>query len=202
MSDQKNDIVQEEVDDNQEQELEGNKKIDSELDSEAAVENSEKMEPKEVDAEFLQGQLEKLQEESKVSSDKAVRTQAEMENLRKRTARDVENAHKYALEKFTNELLPVIDSLELGLSASANAENVDDLRKGMELTLEMFNTVMEKFGIKTIEPRGEKFNPELHEAVSMQETEDSDSGVIVAVMQKGYVLNERLIRPAMVIVAK
>ena len=202
MSDQKKDIVEDETDDNQEQELERQEKIDDEFDAEVAAENSENMESKEVDVEFLQGQLEKLQEQSKVSLDKVVRAQAEMENLRKRAARDVENAHKYALEKFTNELLPILDSLELGLSASVKAKNLDDLCKGMELTLEMFNTVMEKFGITMIEPKGEKFNPELHDAVSMQETDDSNSGIIIEVMQKGYTLNGRLIRPAMVVVAK
>jgi len=202
MSDQKKDIVEDETDDNQEQELERQEKIDDEFDVEVAAENSENMESKEVDVEFLQGQLEKLQEQSKVSLDKVVRAQAEMENLRKRAARDVENAHKYALEKFTDELLPIMDSLELGLSASVKAKNLDDLCKGMELTLEMFNTVMEKFGITMIEPKGEKFNPELHDAVSMQETDDSNSGIIIEVMQKGYTLNGRLIRPAMVVVAK
>lgn len=202
MSDQKKDIVEDETDDNQEQELERQEKIDDEFGAEVAAENSENMESKEVDVEFLQNQLEKLQEQSKVSLDKVVRAQAEMENLRKRAARDVENAHKYALEKFTNELLPIMDSLELGLSASVKAKNLDDLCKGMELTLEMFNTVMEKFGITMIEPKGEKFNPELHDAVSMQETDDSNSGIIIEVMQKGYTLNGRLIRPAMVVVAK
>ena len=202
MSDQKKDIVEDETDDNQEQELERQEKIDDEFGAEVAEENSENIESKEVDVEFLQRQLEKLQEQSKVSLDKVVRAQAEMENLRKRAARDVENAHKYALEKFTNELLPIMDSLELGLSASVKAKNLDDLCKGMELTLEMFNTVMEKFGITMIEPKGEKFNPELHDAVSMQETNDSNSGIIIEVMQKGYTLNGRLIRPAMVVVAK
>ena len=202
MSDQKKDIVEDETDDNQEQELERQEKIDDEFGAEVAAENSENMESKEVDVEFLQGQLEKLQEQSKVSLDKVVRAQAEMENLRKRAARDVENAHKYALEKFTDELLPIMDSLELGLSVSVKAKNLDDLCKGMELTLEMFNTVMEKFGITMIEPKGEKFNPELHDAVSMQETDDSNSGIIIEVMQKGYTLNGRLIRPAMVVVAK
>ncbi len=202
MSDQKKDIVEDETDDNQEQELERQEKIGDEFDAEVAEENSENIESKEVDVEFLQGQLEKLQEQSKVSLDKVIRAQAEMENLRKRAARDVENAHKYALEKFTNELLPIMDSLELGLSASVKAKNLDDLCKGMELTLEMFNTVMEKFGITMIEPKGEKFNPELHDAVSMQETNDSNSGIIIEVMQKGYALNGRLIRPAMVVVAK
>ena len=199
MSDQKKDIVENETDDNQEQELEQRGKINDEFDAEVVVEN---IESKEVDVEFLQGQLEKLQEQSKVNLDKVVRAQAEMENLRKRAARDVENAHKYALEKFTNQLLPIMDSLELGLSASVKAKNLDDLCKGMKLTLEMFNTVMEKFGITMIEPKGEKFNPESHDAVSMQETDDSNSGIIIEVMQKGYTLNGRLIRPAMVVVAK
>ena len=202
MSDQKKDIVKDETNDDQEQELERHGKIDDEFETEVVVENSENIESKEVNVEFLQGQLEKLQEQSKVSLDKVVRAQAEMENLRKRAARDVENAHKYALEKFTNELLPIMDSLELGLSASVKAKNLDDLCKGMELTLEMFNTVMEKFGITMIEPKGEKFNPELHDAVSMQDTDDSNSGIIIEVMQKGYTLNGRLIRPAMVVVAK
>ena len=202
MSDKKKDIVEDETDDNQEQELKQPGKKDEEFDAEVVAENNENMESKEVDVEFLQVQLEKLQEQSKVSLDKVVRAQAEMENLRKRAARDVENAHKYALEKFTNELLPIMDSLELGLSASVKAKNLDDLCKGMELTLEMFNTVMEKFGITMIEPKGEKFNPELHDAVSMQETNDSNSGIIIEVMQKGYTLNGRLIRPAMVVVAK
>ena len=202
MSDKKKDIVKDKTNDDQEQELEQHEKINDEFEAEVVVENSENIESKEVDVELLQGQLEKLQEQSKVSLDKVVRAQAEMENLRKRAARDIENAHKYALEKFTNELLPIIDSLELGLSASEKAKNLDDLCKGMELTLEMFVTVMEKFGITMIEPKGEKFNPELHDAVSMQDTDDSNSGIIIEVMQKGYTLNGRLIRPAMVIVAK
>ena len=193
MSDQKKDIVEDETDDNQEQELERQEKIDDEFDAEVAAENSENMESKEVDVEFLQGQLEKLQEQSKVSLDKVVRAQAEMENLRKRAARDVENAHKYALEKFTNELLPIMDSLELGLSASVKAKNLDDLCKGMELTLEMFNTVMEKFGITMIEPKGEKFNPELHDAVSMHETDDSNSGINFIISLFAYSLSDHVI---------
>ena len=202
MSDRKKNTSQKEVKKNQESEIDYDEKLDSESGSEELKENPVDEEKKEASIESLQEQLEQLQEYSKENLDKAIRAQAEMENLRKRTTRDVENAHKYALEKFATELLPVMDSLELGLSASTNVENVDDLRKGMELTLEMFGTVMEKFGITTIAPEGEKFNPELHEAVSMQEVECVDSGIIVTVIQKGYVLNERLIRPAMVVVAK
>ncbi len=154
------------------------------------------------DIEFLQNQLNKEKELSQTNKDLALRAQAEMDNLRKRTARDVENAHKYALEKFVNELLPIMDSLELGLSAAESAENIDDLREGMDLTIKMFNTAMDKFNVKAVDPQGEKFNPEQHEAVSMQEIEGAESGTVVTVMQKGYELNGRLVRPAMVVVAK
>jgi len=131
-----------------------------------------------------------------------VRAQAELDNLRKRTGRDIENAHKYALEKFVNGLLPVIDSMALGIDASESAEDVQSLREGMDLTLKMFLDTLDKFGITALDPQGEKFNPEKHQAVSMQEVEGSESGIVVAVMQKGYELNGRLIRPAMVMVSK
>ena len=134
--------------------------------------------------------------------DRALRAQAEMDNLRKRTTRDIENAHKYALEKFISELLPVMDSMELGISASQDTENVQDLREGMDLTLKMLFACMEKFGIKVIDPQGEKFNPEQHEAISMLDVEGADTGTVTTVVQKGYELNGRLVRPAMVVVAK
>jgi len=186
----------------QQQEKHNEEKVDNDLDLKESKKYVDEKEKNETSIEFLQEQLRKIQDESKENLDKVVRVQAEMENLRKRTVRDVGNAHKYALERFINELLPILDSLELGLSASANTKNVDELYKGIELTIEMFNKALEKFGVKTIDPHGEKFNPELHEAVSMQEIEDSESGMIITVMQKGYSLNERLIRPAMVVVAK
>ncbi len=174
-----------------------------EADNEAVTDTSSGEEvEQELDVEVLQAQLQKEQEQAQINLDKALRAQAEMENLRKRTTRDMENAHKYALEKFVNELLPIIDSMELGMSASESAENIDDLREGMNLTLKMFATTMEKFGVKTIDPQGEKFNPEQHEAVSMTEMEGSESGTVITVMQKGYELNGRLVRPAMVVVAK
>ena len=201
MPDQKNNSAEDTKKD-QQQEQHDDIKVDNDLDLEKSKKDAEDKEKNVANIEFLQEQLKKIQDESKENLDKVLRAQAEMENLRKRTIRDVENAHKYALEKFINELLPILDSLELGLSASANTKNVDELYKGMELTLEMFNKALEKFGVKIIDPQGEKFNPELHEAVSMQEIEDSESGIIIAVMQKGYLLNDRLIRPAMVIVAK
>ena len=145
---------------------------------------------------------ERLKMEVRESVDKALRATAELENIRKRTSRDIENAHKYALERFVNELLPVIDSMELGINASQSAEDIESLREGMDLTLKKLFDCLEKFGVKSIDPTGEKFDPEWHEAVSMQELEGSDSGQVVTVMQKGYELNGRLVRPAMVVVAK
>ena len=130
MSDRKKNTSQKEVKKNQESKIDYDEKLDSESGSEELKENPVDEEKKEASIESLQEQLEQLQEYSKENLDKAIRAQAEMENLRKRTTRDVENAHKYALEKFATELLPVMDSLELGLSASTNVENVDDLRKG------------------------------------------------------------------------
>lgn len=147
-----------------------------------------------------------LEEQKKIAADnleKALRTQAELENLRKRTARDVENAHKYALEKFLGELLPVLDSMELGLSAvTETTADISSFKEGMELTHKMLVSLLEKYGVKLIDPAGEKFNPELHEAVSMLEHKEVASGHVINVMQKGYELNGRLVRPAMVVVAK
>ena len=161
---------------------------------------AEQLETGEIDAH--QQELEALKMQAQESLDKAIRAQAELDNVRKRTLRDVENAHKYALDKFANELLPVIDSLELGIDAAETAEEQNTLKEGMHLTLKMFRDVMEKFGIKEVESQGEKFDPEKHEAVSMQELEGAQPGTVATVLQKGYVLNGRLIRPAMVIVAK
>lgn len=133
---------------------------------------------------------------------KVLRAQAELENVRKRTIRDIENAHKYGLEKFITELLPILDSMAFGISTSCSAEDITSLREGMDLTLKMFSSTLEKFGVKVIDPQGEKFNPEQHEAVSMQELAGAESGTVISVAQKGYELNGRLVRPAMVIVAK
>ena len=149
-----------------------------------------------------QQEIELLKKQVQENLDKAVRAQAELDNVRKRTLRDVENAHKYALEKFANELLPVIDSMEMGINAADESEEQKALREGMELTLKMFRDVLEKFGMSEVEAAGVKFDPEKHEAVSMQEIEGSESGTVVNVLQKGYALNGRLIRPAMVVVAK
>lgn len=136
--------------------------------------------------------------------DQVLRTRAELENLRRRSERELENAHKYALEKFARELLPVRDSLELGLQAASEGEQVDTdkLREGIELTLKMLTDVMEKFGISEINPADAPFDPEQHQAMSLLESPDKAPNTVLSVMQKGYTLNDRLIRPAMVVVSK
>jgi molecular chaperone GrpE len=157
----------------------------------------------EVTIESLSEQIEVLKKTAADSLDKAVRAQAELDNVRKRTSRDIENAHKYALEKFINELLPVLDSMELGINASDNVEDISSLREGMDLTMKMFCSSLEKSGINPVDPqKGDKFNPDQHEAVNMQDDPELESGTVITSLQKGYELNGRLIRPAMVIVAK
>ncbi len=131
-----------------------------------------------------------------------LRTKAEMENLRKRTQRDIENAHKYALEKMSTELLGVRDSMELGLNAIEEGAEIQSLREGAELTLKLMTQVMEKFHIKELNPVGEKFDPAQHQAVATQESDKLEPNSVVSVMQKGYLLQDRLLRPAMVTVAK
>ena len=150
----------------------------------------------------LEAKLAEAEKQAAEAKDQALRTVAEMENLRKRTSRDLENAHKYALEKFAGELLPVIDSLEMGVAA-AQDEGVDvtKLREGTEMTLKMFETAIDKFGIKGVHPHGETFNPDHHQAMSMIDSPEHAPNTVIDVMQKGYLLNDRLVRPAMVVVA-
>jgi len=135
--------------------------------------------------------------------DRALRAQAELENVRRRLERDLQNAHKFALERFVSELLPVRDSLELGLAASSEkGASAAGIVEGVELTLRMLDQAMEKFGVRTVDPDGEPFDPEFHQAMTMQESDTAEPGTVLTVVQKGYLLNERLVRPAMVIVAK
>ena len=155
-----------------------------------------------------EGELHALLEDARTKADEhwnqCLRLQAEIDNLRKRNQRDLENAHKYALEKFAGELLPVRDSLEMGIAAAAQGQNVDPaaLIEGSELTLKMLGNAMEKFGITEVDPQGQRFDPQFHEAMSIQPRADVEPNTVVTVVQKGYLLNDRLIRPAMVIVSK
>lgn len=132
-----------------------------------------------------------------------MRLQAEMENLRKRNERDLVNAHKFALDNFVKELLPVKDGLEMGIAAAAEGASIDPakLLEGSELTDKMLAAALEKFGVTALSPEGEKFDPEFHQAMSMQPRADVEPNTVVVVVQKGYLLNGRLIRPAMVMVS-
>jgi molecular chaperone GrpE len=134
--------------------------------------------------------------------DQLLRARADLENERRRCRRDVENAHKFALERFVQALLPVKDSLELGLTAASESADVAKLQEGMDLTLKMLQTTLEKFGVGEINPLGERFNPEQHESMSSQESASVEPNTVVAVYQKGYALNDRLLRPALVVISK
>ncbi|MGF1526477.1 MAG: nucleotide exchange factor GrpE [Candidatus Competibacterales bacterium] len=127
---------------------------------------------------------------------------AEADNVRKRAERDRASAQKYALEKFVNELLPVMDSLEMGHQAAIEAQDVQKLREGTELTLKMLASALEKFNVRPVDPAGERFNPDFHEAMTMQPTDQVAPNTVLQVIQKGYLLNDRLVRPALVTVAK
>lgn len=154
------------------------------------------------DTEELMQSLQEAQAKAEENWNHVLRLQAELENTRRRAERDVQGAHKFALEKFVNELLPVKDSLEMGESA-AQEENtpLEKVQEGIELTLKMMTDVMSKFGVAEVNPIGQPFNPDLHQAMSMQDVPDAKPNTVVTVFQKGYQLNERLVRPAMVVVA-
>ena len=159
--------------------------------------------PEVVSIEDLQKKIGLAEQKATEQSDKALRIQAEMENLKRRTQKDLENAHKFALDKFSKELLPVIDSLELALQAvEGDNEEMKKVREGYELILKQFEAALKKFNVEQINPMGEAFNPELHQAMTMQPSEDAEPNTVLNVFQKGYRLNGRLIRPAMVVVAK
>lgn len=145
-------------------------------------------------------ELAAAQEKADENWDRYLRAAAELDNVRKRAARDVDNARKFALERFGKELLAVRDTLEMGLAAAENA-SVESLLEGKNATLKLLTTTMQQFGIEEVDPAGEPFDPELHEAISVQPSGDVEPGSVVTVVQKGYTLNGRLLRPAMVIVA-
>ena len=135
--------------------------------------------------------------------DSVIRAKAEVDNIRRRAAQDVEKARKFALEKFASEMLTTVDNLERALqSIDKDDESNKGIIEGVELTLQGLISSLEKFGVKAVDPQDQPFNPELHQAMSMQEVPDVAPNTVIAVMQKGYELNSRLIRPAMVMVSK
>ena len=154
------------------------------------------------DAEQLATEVELLKAQVATLKDELLRGRAEQDNQRKRAERDLEAAHKYALERFIHELLPVKDSLDLGLKAALTATEVASLREGMAMTIKMFDDFFEKLAIRQLHPEGERFDPEFHQAMTMEEASHVAPGTVTRVMQSGYVLNQRLLRPALVVVAK
>ena len=170
------------------------------------------VEPIDVDSEVtveqariaeLEAQLEAAQQASLEERERAVRAVAEMENLRRRAAQDVEKAHKFALEKFAAELLPVLDNLERAIElADKESEALKPMIEGVELTLKSMQSSVAKFGLVALDPQNQPFDPNAHQAMSMIENAELAPNTVIAVMQKGYELNGRVIRPAMVMVSK
>ena len=162
---------------------------------EAGEENTQELSVEEQ----LKADLEAAQAKADENWDTVLRMKADLENQRRRNEKQVEDAHKFAAKKFIEELLPVADSMEMGLAAEGDVEQI---KEGVALTKKVFDTAMEKFGLEAVEPLGEKFDPDLHQAMAMQPSEEFEEGHVSAVMQKGYTLNGRLVRPAMVMVVK
>lgn len=151
----------------------------------------------------LKEQLEQAQQQIVELKDQALRVQAESQNIRRRSEKDVENAHKFALDKFSAELLPVVDNLERALStADQHNEELKAFSEGIELTRKTFLDVLKRFNVEQVDPVGEPFDPQLHQAMSMIEAPDSEPNTVLDVMQKGFTLNGRLIRAAMVVISK
>jgi len=175
-------------------------------DSSATAEQSADTEQEAAPAEGsdLEQALEAAREETQNAKDDLLRVQAEMQNLRRRTEQDVEKAHKYGQEKFSIELLAVMDNLERSLEAASNSEDeaIKSIREGVDLTLKGFVDCFTKFNIQVVDPLGEPFDPQLHQAMSIQENTEAEPNSVIAVMQKGYTLHGRVIRPAMVMVSK
>ena len=157
----------------------------------------------EAGSEDLGTRVQVLEEQLAAAKDQSLRAVADLQNVRRRAEQDVEKAHKFALEKFASDLLPVIDSLERGLElSSADDETIKPMRDGIELTLKMFSDTLKRYNLEAIDPHGEPFNAEHHQAMAMQESADVEPNSVLKVFQKGYMLNGRLLRPAMVVVSK
>jgi molecular chaperone GrpE len=151
--------------------------------------------------ENLQEQLTAAEQKAQVNWDKFMRAQAEMDNLRRRNEKDVSNAYKYAQDKLLNALLPIVDSLERAIDSSQNEATNKAMLEGLELTMKLFMDTLDKQGVKQLNPKGEVFDPNFHQAISMQETQEVDTGCVLNVIQKGYKLHDRILRPALVVVA-
>ena len=179
----------------------GEAKLD-EVNAEIEAELMDEMDAEAAEQE-QQSETQQLRAEVATANDQVLRVQAEMQNVRRRAERDVENAHKYALDKFAADLLPVVDNLERALAAIDSAdEGQKAVAEGLELTLKSFMEVLVRYKIEAIDPAGQPFDAELHQAVSMVPNPDLEHNTVMDVFQKGYTLNGRLVRPAMVLVSQ
>lgn len=176
-----------------------NEQTDEKLKDEAVEASAEAGAQEQDEASALREQVREFQEQ-------VLRSQAEMQNVRRRAEIDVEKAHKFALDKFVKELLPVADSLEKAVETTEAHQDEDErmasIREGAEMTLNLFMNTLRKFNVAQLNPVGEPFDPQHHEAMSMVPAPDAEPNSVVAVVQKGYTLNDRVVRPAMVVVAK
>jgi len=154
----------------------------------------------EEQAPSVEESLDAAQVDLQSAREDVLRAQAEMQNMRRRCERDVGNAHKFALDKFVGELLPVVDNLERAIAACEGAD--EKMTEGLGLTLKGFQGVLEKFKVVAVDPEGEPFDPELHQAMSMVPNPDMENNTVMTCFQKGYTLNGRLVRPAMVVIVK
>lgn len=160
-------------------------------------------EPPAISPEELNAALEAARAEAEEHRGQVLRARADLENIKRRHATELEKTHKFALDSFVRELLQVRDSLELGYNAALEpGADLARLREGTELTLKLLSDVMDKFGVAVIDPASQPFDPEFHQAMSMQPCSDVPPNTVVAVIQKGYTLNGRLVRPALVMVSR
>ncbi|MFC4699729.1 nucleotide exchange factor GrpE [Glaciecola siphonariae] len=178
--------------------VEGDQSNDEAVSVEGEVQSLE-----EAQIQALEEELAKAQATIEEQKDGVLRARADIENARRRAEQEIDKARKFALEKFASELLPVIDNLERAMqSANGADESIKPLLDGVDLTLKSFISTIEKFGLEIVDPQGESFNPDHHQAMSMQESDEVAPNTVLAVMQKGYLLNGRLLRPAMVMVSR
>jgi molecular chaperone GrpE len=174
----------------------------SEAEMEEKLQPEAEVDQSELSEESEHNQVEELQQKLTTLGEQLLREQAEMQNVRRRAQRDVESAHKYALEKFASELLSVVDNLERAIDAiDADDESQKAVAEGLELTLKTFIDVLDKYNVEPVEPEGQPFDADLHQAVSTVPNNEVEPNTVINVFQKGYTLNGRLIRPAMVVVS-
>lgn len=174
----------------------------SEAEMEEKLQPEAEVDQSELSEESEHNQVEELQQKLTTLGEQLLREQAEMQNVRRRAQRDVESAHKYALEKFASELLSVVDNLERAIDAiDADDESQKAVAEGLELTLKTFIDVLAKYNVEPVEPEGQPFDADLHQAVSTVPNSEVEPNTVINVFQKGYTLNGRLIRPAMVVVS-